>query len=869
MEGKDVNSRLSVSARAAVALILLLVPAAARSEGSSARPPAKASPAPPRAGTVRVVANPNYRATGLRRILLGPNYRRLWATPIDVEMLDLGSFAGGLKPVKKGGGKQTKSLRFESADGRQFRVRSVDKDPEAALPPEYRDTFVEWVAQDQISAAHPAGPLIADRLEQALGLPYVTHRFVVIPDDPALGEFRKEFGGMLGILQEEPRLEPPVTPGFEVVEKLYDWEDVWPRMVDESPAHRVDARAYLRARLLDMVIGDWDRHQRQWSWVRVRGQPLLQPFPEDRDQAFSKFDGPLLAIARVGNSRFVNFDEKFPPPSGLNYSARFMDRRVLGELERKDWEEVAREVQEALGDPVLEEAVRRMPPEYFRLVGPRMIEKLRARRAGLPAYAQRYYGMLAHDAEVWGTEEPEVADILKNEDGTVEVRVARVGEGGTAGEPYFRRRYLPGETREVRVYLQGGDDRAVSHARVDSPIEVRVIGDGGNDVLDDSAGGGTHFYDAEGENGVVEGPSTAHSDRPFVPEVDYVGDPLPDSGTRTGPVLWITGAPDAGLIIGLRLVRTAYGFRKYPYRYQHTLGAAYSTGLSGWIGEYKGDFLRTNTRRRAQVRLLSSDAEVIRFHGFGNETVAPEQEGSFYRTDQREYLFQPRFRLGIPHVDFWVGPAVKFTTTPARPGRFLALTRPYGTGDFGEVGLGASLLWDARNHARAATRGAIFQAEGNYYPAVWDVRSAFGEVHGEAAAFVSPEVALQPTLALRVGGKQVWGTFPYHESAFIGGIGTLRGLRLQRYAGDASAWANAELRLRLFRVNLLVPEDVGIFGLADTGRVFLDGEESRRWHTGVGGGLWVSFLRRENTISVAAAHSEGRTRLYFGAGFGF
>jgi hypothetical protein len=863
-----VNARFPLSARAAVALILLLVSAAARSEESSTQRRVEASPAPPRARTVRVAANPEYRATGLRRILLGPNYRRLWAMPIEVEVLDLATFAGGLKPTKKGGGKQTKSLRFDAGDGREFRVRSVDKDPEAALPPEYRDTFVEWVAQDQISAAHPAGPLVADRLERAIGMLSVPHRFIVIPDDPALGEFRKEFGGMLGILAEEPQVKDPVTPGFEEVEKLYDWEEFWPRMVDESPANRVDARPYLRARILDMLIGDWDRHQRQWSWARVRGKPLIQPFPEDRDQAFAKFDGALLAVARHAQPRFVDFERKFPPPEGLNWSARFMDRRILGELEWKDWEQAVRDVQESLGDPVLEEAARRMPPEYFRLDGPRMVEKLRSRRARLPELARHYYEMLAREAEVWATDEPEVADILKNPDGSVELRLARADESGAAGEPYFRRLYRPGETKEVRIFLQGGDDRTVSHPRVDSPIEVRVIGDGGNDVLDDSAGGGTHFYDAEGQNRIVEGPGTADSNKPFVPEVDYIGDPLIDWGARTSPAVWITGTPDAGLILGLRAVRTAHGFRKFPYRYQHTLGAAYATALGGWIGEYTGDVLRTNSRRRFQMRLRASDAEVIRFHGFGNETVAPEL-GTFYRSDQREYLFQPRFRFGLSHVDLWVGPTLKFTTTPGTPGRFLALTRPYGVGDFGEVGLGASLRWDLRNQPRAATKGAMVYTEGNYYPAVWSVRSGFGEVHGEASTFLSPDVALQPTLALRVGAKRLWGTFPFHESAFVGGIGTVRGLRLQRYAGNASAWGNAELRLRLFGINLLVPGDVGVFGLADTGRVFLEGEDSRRWHTGVGGGLWVSFLRRENTISVAAASSEGRTRLYFGAGFMF
>ena len=36
-----------------------------------------------------MAANPRYRATGLHRLFLGPNYRRLWATPIEVEVLDV------------------------------------------------------------------------------------------------------------------------------------------------------------------------------------------------------------------------------------------------------------------------------------------------------------------------------------------------------------------------------------------------------------------------------------------------------------------------------------------------------------------------------------------------------------------------------------------------------------------------------------------------------------------------------------------------------------------------------------------------------------------------------------------------------------
>jgi hypothetical protein len=49
-------------------------------------------------------------------------------------------------------------------------------------------------------------------------------------------------------------------------------------------------------------------------------------------------------------------------------------------------------------------------------------------------------------------------------------------------------------------------------------------------------------------------------------------------------------------------------------------------------------------------------------------------------------------------------------------------------------------------------------------------------VHGAAAAYVSPEGG-NPTLAVRVGGKKVWGVFPFTESAFLGGSRTVHGLR--------------------------------------------------------------------------------------------
>ena len=827
---------------------------------AAAIPAAGQEPAPRPAATRRVVAGPRYKAGGLHRLLLGPTYRDLWTTPIEVEVLDLARYAGGLTATKKGGGMQTKSLRFEAGDGRRFRVRSVDKDPSPTLPSDLRDTFAEWLVQDQISTAHPAGPMIVDGLAPAAGIRHVDHRFVIIPDDPRLGEFRKDFGGLLGILEEEPRFEAPVTPGFNDVEKILEGDEM-NKAADADAKDRVDARALLKARLFDMFIGDWDRHIGQWDWARVKGSDKWQPIPSDRDQVFSKFDGLVLTFVRPSQPRFVNFKKEYPSIVGLGFNGRLVDRRYLAELDRPVYREVALELQRALTNPVIEKAVRRIPAPYYRVNGARTIERLRSRRDLLPQIADEFYEMLADEAEVHATDQDDVVEIARAGD-TVDVRVSAAGQSA----PYFQRTFREDDTSEIRIFLKKGDDRATSRGK-DDPIKVRVVGGPGADILDDSAGGHLRLYDHEGENRIVTGPGTKDSDKPYTHPVDKRDYPLRDWGTATIPVAVIAGGGDLGVFLGVNVDFHRYGFRKHPRASKQSVRAGYSTALKGFKAEYDGEFAHTNSRKMRRLFARVSDVEIVRFHGFGNETRA-DRDRDYYKTPQRQFILNPSFRLGLDApVDLSIGVIGKFVQPDLIGGRFLTETRPYGSDDFGQVGASAALVVDRRNSTRTATRGAILSAAGTFYPKAWSVDDNFGEAHGEMAGYLT----FGPTLSLRAGGKQLWGTYPYHEAAFIGGPETVRGLRRQRFAGDASAYGNAELRQRLFDFKLLVPIDVGVFGLADVGRVFIDGEDSNRWHHGVGGGVALSFLRPENTFSIAAARGsdDDKVRLYFQGGFGF
>jgi hypothetical protein len=314
---------------------------------------------------------------------------------------------------------------------------------------------------------------------------------------------------------------------------------------------------------------------------------------------------------------------------------------------------------------------------------------------------------------------------------------------------------------------------------------------------------------------------------------------------------------------------TWYHFREDPYKTRVTLGAGYAFGAEGVRADFSGDFRDILLGLDAGIELRGSEIEVLRFYGFGNERAAPRSD-TYYKVNQAQYLAAPSLVARFsPAVRFAVGPVLKYSTTTLTAGSLIDSVRPYGAAHLLQYGPAAEFRSDTRDRPHAATSGTLLVVGGSWYPSAADVRSPFGEAHGEAAAYLTARVPLDPTLALRVAAKKVWGTYPFQEAAYVGGATTVRGFPEHRFAGDAALYTNGELRLRLAKIFVLLPEDIGVFGLADAGRVYLAGESSERWHAGIGGGLWMSFVSHANVLSVAAAHSVEGTRVYVRAGFSF
>ncbi len=827
-----------------------------------------AGTAPPE--TVTVAPGPQYGRGWLHRFFFGNHYRDLWTTPIRAEVLDLETFAGGLTPAQRGGGEQTKSIRFKGADGREYQFRSIDKDPTAALPPALQQTAARDIVRDQTSAGHPVGFLVVSPILEAVGVLHAKPRIAVLPkDDPRLGEFAAEFGGMLGTIEERPTDGDEDTQGFAGATDVIASDKLLER-TEESADDRVDARAFLTARLVDLFLGDWDRHADQWRWATFSDETprLWKPIPRDRDQALVRYDGFLLVVARSSAPQFVSFGRKYPGMLGLTWNGRDLDRRFLVGLEASVFDSVAKDLQSKLTDAVIESAAAALPAAYRPLDSTRLADALKARRDKLPEAARKYYDHLAGEVDVHGTDGADVVVAERTDGRFTEVTLSAAGEDGAAGEPYYRRRFDDDETDEARLFLHSGDDRVVVRGPGDGGIRLRVISGKGSDAIADSSrGGAINLYSTDAADRVLPGRDVAVSRKPYEP----ADTALRDWGGRWLTQLWFDAGPDIGVFLGSGLAYTRYGFRHDPYAARYRIRAGYATAASTGRADLSAVWNRANSRVSRGVLARVSGIDVLRFNGFGNEIEAPEDE-EFYRVNQIDITLTPWMSIPLAkRTDLRFGPVLRYSDTDFDSDRFISQGPPvYGAGKFGMLGGTADLRFDARNRPVAATHGALLSLGGSFYPAVLDVDQSFGEVHAEASTYLTADsMPLQPTLALRAGGRRVWGLFPYQESAFIGDVSTVRLGRQNRYAGEASVYGGAELRLFLTQFFLLVPGDFGIFGLGDVGRVYSDGESSDRWHTAAGGGIWASFLDRANTMSLSFAKSSERTGVYFRVGFGF
>ena len=829
---------------------------------------------PQAADSTTVTAGARYLAGPIHRALLGSAYRTVWATPIRVPLLRLDTLAGGARALSEGGGLQTRTLRIETPEGRPFRFRSLDKYQRPRIPEAYHESWVGKLVQDQVHAMHPGGAVAVGPLLDAVGIAHAPSTLVVLADAPGLGEFRAEFAGMLGTLQEHAQEAPGDRPGFAGYRKVAGTDKLIPRLNADAD-ERLDAQSYLTARLVDFLIGDFDRHQRQWRWGTPAdgGVRYWVPIPEDRDQAFARYDGFLLSVARRVQPTLVSYSRTYNLRSLTTHST-YLDRRFLTPLDRAAWDSIVLSVQQRITDSVIDTALGLMPAPYRDSTGAGLRETLQARRAALRGVAAEYYESLARVVDVHATDGPDVAEVAYQDDGGALVTLRDDDREGVAGE-FFYRRFHPGETREVRVYLHGDADSAHVSGTVRGLV-VRIIGGDGEDALLDEAGSGEEpgpqvkFYEAGLTWGTVYALDTlvdGQLDRRPWERSGYsrAEAPPPDRGSAAVAAATVRHRPGAGPLLGVTLGRSSHGFRRDPFRTRTSLDATASTGVSAQAVTLAHRRYAEGVQRFHQLQAGYTSFDPVQFFGFGNET-----ERSTSAAPLRHHRFHGALEVGfgepgrelrggiLGRVARTVDPGSRGSTAPI-PVR--------GVGTYRQLGLGVSgEAIDARG--KGGQERVAIAGSAEVFPALLDVTEPFGRISVTASA--ARRIPGTPVIAAaRVGGAQAWGAFPLHEAVFLGGGNGLRGYPVDRFAGSAAVSGSFELRLPVAQVQFPLPGTFGMFGLADAGRVYADGEASSRWHRAVGGGVWIDVLDKGAIAHAALARGREGTTLTMGGGMSF
>ena len=793
--------------------------------------------------TIRV--HPSYEKVGkFHRLLFGENYRKEWAAPTRLPVFRLSKIEGGLTPLQRGGGMQSKSLRLADKDGKEWVIRSVEKSPDALLPDNFRQTFVRGWLDDATSAQHPFSALIVPPVANAVNIPHAKPVIGIVAPDKNLGIHERVFSNMVVLLEEREPLGDS------------DNSEKMKKNLQNDNDNSILAKEFLKARMLDMFLGDWDRHEDQWRWKDIaKGKTkTYQGVPRDRDQVFHLTQGffPKIASRDYVLPTLRDFDPAIKHVKWVLFKTRFVNAYPAFQLNHDEWMTEANKFKQAITDSVLETSLKQLPRSAYELRHHELLKKLKSRRDKIPDAMNRYYRFIQKTADIQTSDKNEWVQITGESNGGLNIRISKISKNGAIEDELMNKTYDPLLTKEVRLYLRNGQDSVIVN-NTTSPVKLRIIGGHDRKAYDFiSTRGKVKLYDRP--NGSVfygnsrrikKHISNDSLNTVFVPVNLYnVWMPLLLAGLNI----------DDGFIIGagFKFIKQE-GFRKLPYASMHQLLVGYAFSTGAYRIKYNGEWIYTFGKTDITLQALAkAPNNTLNFFGRGNQTPFNKigDYKRYYRTRFSTYQLDPALRWRTRNSAFSIGPSLYYYRYDKddNKGRFITNTSQIGSYDSSTVEKSKWHLGGALQYVRDTRNNKVFPQWGSFVNVRLQAYKGMGE-YAKSFAQLIPELAFYKSLtrrstiilAERLGGVVGMGKAAFYQSAFIGGHENLLGYKQYRFAGQHSIYNNLELRIKLADVaSYIVPGQFGITGFWDIGRVWEKSDNSGKWHNGTGGGIYFA-----------------------------
>lgn len=824
--------------------------------------------------TAIVPASTQYgTTTAVQRFLEGNNYRDVWTQPVNLKVFHMRTLHGGMKIVKVGGGQQTKSLTLEDASGKFWKLRTIDKDPEKAVPEFLRGTLAQKVVQDMISAGQPYAPLVVPTIAKVQGVAHSTPVFYYVPSDPAFGLYREVFANKVCMLEE-------ADPSFDGTD-VKSTPKIFNKLIEKGD-HVVNQELVLKARLIDMVLGDWDRHFGQWKWGEYdtgKGK-VWYPIPVDRDQAMFLSDGLIIKIASRRPLHWMKgFHDKLPKFNWLARSARNFDRLFLNALDETEWNELTDEFCEKLTDSVISEAVHQMPPEIYALRGEEIERKLKSRRDLMKEKkANQYYRFISKNVNVLGTNKQEFFTIKSVDSGLlVQVKSRDKEEGKDTTFETYHRVFDPKVTKEIRLYGFNGADNFMVDEAARSKIKLRIIGGRGIDTFNIRGKVRTHLYDLDYEGNQLLADKRVRNRMTDDPSVNEYQIENFDYTDVKFPWINLSYNGEDGVLAGLGYWRKSHGFRKDPFRAEHKLSSLFAPFRKAYQLKYEGTFtgIINNQYDLLLFGQLKNPA-LQNFFGFGNETKYDGRSLSNYRTRYTYFTADAMLQNEIfSKVKIGVGPSYYYYTYDKEDNEGRIVENPSLLGlDSNSIFnrkqyLGGKAYFDINNlnSDLFPTRGINWRTTLTAYGSLNDNSKPYTSLVSDMNVYASLRDPAKLVAVLRLGGGHIFSKdYEYFQGMGIGQNNYLRGFRKTRFTGRSMAYGSIELRAKLAEINsFIMPGAFGLVGFDDVGRVWERNENSKKWHNSIGGGI---YFIPYNMILISATAAYSSEQVLFNLTFG-
>lgn len=828
------------------------------------------------------------RKSAVHKFLFGNHYRKYYSLPIEAQTATLDTLKGGLKPLREGGGHQSISLRVVDSKKREYVIRALKKSATQFLQSvafkdqyvetDFQDTYAEGFLLDFYTTAHPYTPFSIGNMADKLGLAHSNPVLYYIPKQNALKEFNSNFGDALYMVEERASDNQKDARSFGKPNDIISTEDMM-KNLHKDEKYSVDEKAYMKARLFDMLIGDWDRHQDQWRWGEYEeGDKIVyRPIPRDRDQAFTKYDGTLLSLLmNIPALRHMrSFKDKIDNVKWLNREPYPLDLAFVRVADKNDWIAQAKYIQENLLDADIDNAFKNLPKEVQDETIEDIKRKLKSRKKELQKYAAVYSDVLSRTVMVAGTDKKDKFVINHISKNNVELKVYRLKKEGE--ELLYTKVYNDKLTKNLWIYGLDDDDVYEIKGRYNSKILIRLIGGQNNDLYAVDNGKRVRIYDFKSKNNTYNLDKKAKKVLTDDYDVNLYNFEKPKYNVFSGlPTAGFN--PDDGVKIGVNLNYTVNNFKQNPYTQKHVLNGFYYFATAGFELDYNSHFpgLLGNWIIDLEAKYTTPNF-AINYFGYGNETVNEDKDlgMDFNRVRIQKLRVAPAVRhVGRYGSELSFQPVFEKMKVDDTEGRFIDVPGVVKSTVFeGQQFAGATIKYSFKNtdFVSKPSLGMAFMISGSWLTNLDNSKQNFPTVESNLS-FVHK---------IDSHGKLVFATFfktkailnnnyEFYQGVTLGGDKDLRGYRTERFLGNTSYSQSTDLRLSLGKIRkTIAPLTYGILAGFDYGRIWLDGENSKKWHNDFGGGIWLNGV---NVITARVSYFKSpdeRGRVVVGAAYSF